>query len=86
MSNPVAATGIVERAYFIENFRGFDFLLELGVNDQNERVLRQQIRETGTPVWRPLVEMLLEIDNYWKDADSKFPRSPRDNPPPPPHG
>lgn len=62
----------VEKAYFVENFGGKDFLLQFGTNSAGDQVMKQQIRETGTEEWRVFVEILLEAENYWKDVESGF--------------
>lgn len=81
-----AVEPIVEKAFYIDDFRGFDFLLQLGTNAEGERVLRQQMRAHGTLRWFPMIEMLVEFDNYWKDTNSGFKTEPKQPPPPPPEG
>ncbi len=75
---------VVEKAYFIENFRGYDLLIQIGLNRDGQRVMQQSMRLTATDKWFPIIEMTLELGNYWKDAQVGFPVGGRDTPPPPP--
>jgi len=81
---PITAIPVVDRAIQVDNVNGFDFLIQIGKTDTGQKALKQQMRLTGTERWFPLIEMLLEFENYFKDVDTKFPPGVKDPPPPPP--